>query len=162
MSRPARITGLRAIALFEALKGAIAVLAWLALLDLRHHDVHEWVDGWIQRLALDPHEHLSELMLHYADQLPTLDVHRLGALALAYSVVRGLEAWGLWRGRVWAQYLGAGSGAIYIPFELHEWWSHPSALTTGVIALNVGIVAYLVGHLWRERHRTDSPDRMPP
>ena len=142
-----RASGLRAIALFEAVKGAIALLAWLALVDLLRHDVRALVSDTIAWLGLQPEEHLSEVLLHYADQLPDLPLHSLGLLAVAYAAIRVAEAWGLWRARIWAQYLGAVSGGLYIPFELYEWWHQPNWLTTGVIALNASIVAYLVWHL---------------
>ena len=144
--------GLRAIALFEAIKGVIAVLAWLALVDLLHHDVQSLANGVIAWLGLAPQEHLSELLLHYAEQLPLVNLRSLGLLALAYAALRWVEAWGLWRTRAWAQYLGAASGGLYIPFELYEWWQQPGWLTSGVIALNAAIVAYLLWHLRKTRH----------
>ena len=145
--------GLRAIALFEAIKGAIAVLAWLALIDLLHHDVQSLANETIEWLGLQPQEHLSELLLHYAEQLPLVNLHRVGLLALAYAALRWIEAWGLWRTRAWAQYLGAASGGLYIPFELYEWWHQPGWLTSGVVVLNAAIVAYLLWHLRQRPHR---------
>ena len=145
--------GLRAIALFEAIKGVIAVLAWLALLDLLHHDVQSLANETIAWLGLAPQEHLSELLLHYAEQLPLVNLRRLGLLALAYAAIRWVEAWGLWHTRAWAQYLGAASGGLYIPFELYEWWQQPGWLTTGVVALNAAIVGYLLWHVRQQRHR---------
>ena len=147
--------GLRAIAVFETLKGIIAVLAWLALLDLLRHDLQTLANELIAWLGLEPQEHLSELLLHYAEQLPLVNLRNLGLLALAYAALRWVEAWGLWHTRAWAQYLGAASGGLYIPFELLEWWQRPDWLTSGVLTLNVGIVAYLLWHL-RVRQRRDA------
>ena len=160
MTPPRSDHGLRAIALLEALKGAIAVLAWLALLDLLHHDVQSLANDLIAWLGLAPEEHLSEVLLHYAEQLPRVHLRSLGALALAYAALRWVEAWGLWRSRAWAQYLGAASGGLYIPFELYEWWQQPGWLTSGVIAFNAAIVAYLLWHL--RQHRPRVADTMSP
>jgi len=129
----------------------IAVLAWLALLDLLRHDVQSLANELIAWLGLAPQEHLSELLLHYAEQVPLVDLRSFGLLALAYAVIRWVEAWGLWHTRTWAQYLGAGSGGLYIPFELYEWWQQPGWLTSGVIALNAAIVAYLLWHVRQQR-----------
>ena len=153
MKAASRPTGLKAIAVFEAVKGALAVLACLAVVDLLQHDVQALVGQLIAWLGLDPEEHLSELLLHYAERLPTLNLHTLALLALGYSGLRLVEAWGLWRARTWAQYLGAASGGLYIPFEVREWWQQPDWLTTGVIVLNAGIVGYLLWHLWQPRRR---------
>ena len=147
-----RASGLRAIALFEAVKGAIALLAWLALVDLLRHDVRALVSDTIAWLGLQPEEHLSEVLLHYADQLPDLPLHSLGLLAVAYAAIRAAEAWGLWHDMLWAEYLGAGSGGIYVPFEVFELIQQPSWWTTGLLAINLFIVAYLVLHLWHEKH----------
>jgi uncharacterized membrane protein (DUF2068 family) len=44
----------------------------------------------------------------------------MAAGSLLYAALRFAEAFGRWRGRRWAQWLGAASGAIYVPFEVVE------------------------------------------
>jgi len=64
-------------------------------------------------------------------------------LALAYSCVRLIEAYGLWRDRAWAKWLAALSGAIYVPFELYELYLGPSGIKVAALVLNVAVVAYM-------------------
>lgn len=145
--------GLRAIALFETAKGLLALLTLLAVLNLLHRDLHALAVQWIATLGIDPQAHLAAVLLDYADSLPHIDTQLLTGGAFAYASVRFVEAWGLWRTRRWAEYLGAGSGGIYVPFELLEFAHKPSWLTALVLLVNLGIVAYLVWHLWHVRRR---------
>lgn len=70
--------------------------------------------------------------------------------AAGYVILRFFEAYGLWRQRTWGKWLGALSGALYIPFELWHLLSRPSLIGLLVLAGNVAVVAFLVYLLWRE------------
>ena len=144
--------GLRAIAVFETVKGLIALLALLAVIDLIHRDVRALAAHWIAWLDLEPNAHLTSVLLEYADKLPQTDVQALAMMALAYASLRFAEAWGLWHDMLWAEYLGAGSGGIYVPFEVYELMTQPGWTTALVLVVNVFIVCYLVLHLWHEKH----------
>jgi len=146
---------LRTIAFFEALKGLLALGALLLVLKLMHHDLQAVVMHWITRFDLDPQAHLASVMLHYAEVLPETNVQSLIALALGYVALRFVEAFGLWRDAGWAEWLGAASGGIYVPFEIEHLIDKPGLITAGVIALNLFIVAYLLRHLWLRRHPHD-------
>jgi uncharacterized membrane protein (DUF2068 family) len=93
------------------------------------------------------------LLLHYAELLPDADVRSLIFLGFGYSLVRLLEAYGLWNDRAWGQWLGALSGALYIPFEIRHLLLRPSVISAAVLAGNVFVVSYLVFQLWRRRSR---------
>lgn len=144
--------GLRAIATFETLKGVIALLALLAVIDLVHRDVRAMAADWISVLDLEPNAHLTSVLLEYADKLPQADVNALAMVAVAYASLRFVEAWGLWHDMLWAEYLGAASGGIYVPFEVYELIGDPGWTTALVLAVNVFIVGYLLLHLWHEKH----------
>ena len=90
----ARQRALRAIALFEAAKGLVALAAVIGLLDLLHHDVHKLALALLWRFHLDPAMHFPGLLLHYADLLSALNLRTLAPLALGYITLRLLEAWG--------------------------------------------------------------------
>jgi len=150
---PAR--ALRAIALFEAFKGAVALAALLGVIDLMHQDAVALAMSLIGRFGLNPEAHYPSMLLHYANLLPDADMRSLVLLASAYMALRWAEALGLWLGQSWGEYLGALSGGIYVPFELKHFWHAPSLATAVVIALNLAIVAYLCHHLW-QRHTTAS------
>lgn len=147
--RPA--SALRAIALFEAFKGLVALAALLGAVDLMHQDAVALAMSLIGRFGLDPQAHYPSMLLHYANLLPDADMRSLLLLASAYIGLRWAEALGLWLGQPWGEYLGALSGGIYVPFELQHFWHAPSLATAVVIAINLAIVAYLCHHLWQRR-----------
>jgi len=72
-------------------------------------------------------------------------------VALAYIMVRWLEAYGLWKDRVCAEWLGALSGALYVPLEIAHLLDGATLLTPAVLAANVLMVAFLAWRLWRRR-----------
>jgi uncharacterized membrane protein (DUF2068 family) len=144
---------LRAIAAFEAVKGAVALAAGLGLLSLLHHDLHAMAASLIGRIGLDPGAHYPTLVLQHIDQLHSAGAPSLMLVIGGYVLVRFSEAWGLWRQRRWGAWLGALSGALYVPFELRHFAHRPSVTTALVIAVNVAVVAYLG---WRLRRQSTS------
>lgn len=142
---------LRAIAIFEALKGLAALVAIIGVVDLMHHDVRHLAEELIGRFRLSPDGHYSSIILHYADLLPGANVHTLVPLATAYIMLRFAEAYGLWSDRAWAEWLAALSGALYVPFEVHHLLQRFSFINVLVLIGNLLVVAFLVFQLWRRR-----------
>ena len=69
-------------------------------------------------------------------------------------MIRFIEAFGLWRRKRWAAWLGVLSGGIYIPVELFEVTHRLSWAKLTVLSANLAIVAYLV-------YALSSPGRLP-
>lgn len=149
----AKRRALRAIALFEAAKGLAALIATVGLLNLMHRDVRQLAIELIGRFGLHPEGHYPSILLHYAGLLPGANVHLIVLAAVGYIAVRLAEAYGLWCDRAWAEWLGALSGGLYVPFELHHLLYRPSLTTAAVLAGNLLVVAVLGHQLWlRRRH----------
>ena len=142
---------LQAVAVMEAVKGFVVFGAGFGLLALLHHDVRHIAESLVTRLHIDPDQHYAGIFLQAASRVTDAHLWGLAALAMLYSAIRGAEAYGLWFGRRWGEWLGAGSGAIYVPVEVYELWHKPSALKGATLTLNVAVVAYLVWVLWRGR-----------
>jgi uncharacterized membrane protein (DUF2068 family) len=139
---------LHAIALFEAIKGAVALAAGLGLLGLLHYDVRRLALALLWRFHLDPEMHYPELLLHYADLLNGINLRTMAPVAIAYIAIRWLEAWGLWKERAWAEWLAALSGALYIPLEVAHLVHRPSLINAGVLLANIGVVAFMAFQLY--------------
>lgn len=148
----AKRRALRAIAVFEAIKGIAALAAIIGVFDLMHRDVRHLAMEMIGRFGLDPDARYPSLLLHYADLLPGANVRSLVLLALGYILVRLLEAYGLWNDRAWAEWLGALSGGLYIPFEIGHLMPRPSVISAVVLVGNVFVVSFLVFQLWGRRN----------
>ncbi len=83
----------------------------------------------------------------------------LAAFALGYATLRLAEAYGLWHGRRWAEWIAVASGSLYIPLEIYALSHHVSWLRAGTLIANVAIVAYIGFTLWR---RSLPPELPPP
>jgi uncharacterized membrane protein (DUF2068 family) len=140
---------LRAVAVMEAVKGLIVLAAGFGALALVHHDVRHVAESLVTRLHIDPERHYAGVFLDLAARVTDMRLWGLAVLALAYSVLRGVEAYGLWRNRRWAAWLGALGGAIYVPVEVYELWHKPGPVKAATLAFNVAVVAYLVWTLRR-------------
>lgn len=143
----------RAIASFEAIKGVVALAACLGLLSLLHHDLHRIATSLIGHIGLDPGDRYPAMVLDHVDQLLGARLRPLLLAAAAYIGVRFVEAYGLWHERSWAEWLGALSGALYIPFEARHLIHEPTLATAVVITVNLVVVGFLA---WRLRQRRQS------
>ncbi|MDP4075234.1 DUF2127 domain-containing protein [Acidovorax sp. A1169] len=148
---PPHRQALRAIAAFEALKGFAALAASLGFVGLLHHDLHHIVASFIGHIGLKPGDRYPAMVLTDIDQLLSADLRPLLLAATAYVLVRFTEAYGLWNDRRWGEWLGALSGALYIPFELWHFAHHPSVASAAVALTNVAVVGFLGQQLWRRR-----------
>lgn len=141
---------LRAIAAFEAFKGGLAVAAGLGLLGTLHHNLHAIAVTLIGHIGLNPGDRYPAMALRNMDQLLSQDLHLLLLAAGGYATLRLTEAYGLWTDRRWGEWLGALSGALYLPFEIRHLIHKPGFTGVLVIALNVAVVGFLG---WRLRHQ---------
>jgi len=150
----ARTTGLRLVALFEAGKGLLVLLVGLELLSLVHQGAQNVGEEIVERFHLNFARRHPRILLYAVTHLNDSNVRLLALAALAYSTVRFVEAYGLWRVRAWAEWFAIVSGGVYLPFELYELIRHPTLVKIVVLLVNAAIVAYLVYVRWNERQAT--------
>lgn len=148
--------GLKGIALFEAAKGAVVILAGLGLIALLHRDAQALAEAIVARLHLNPGSRYPTIFLSLMSDPTNARLWAIGGSAATYSAMRFTEAYGLWRQRAWAKWLGVWSGAIYIPVEMYEAVVHPSALHIGLAIANALIVAYLANSIRRDPARASA------
>lgn len=143
---------LRAIAIYEAIKGIAALAVVIGVIDLMHHDVRRIAITLIGHFGLNPGAHYPSVLLHYADLLPGANVRLLVFIAIGYIALRMVEAYGLWSERVWGEWVAALSGTFYIPVEIGHLVQRPSVINGVVLATNTLLVGYLAYQLW-QRYR---------
>ena len=149
---------LRAIAMLEAAKGILGLVVAVAAVTLLHHDLHRLSAFLSMHARLHPDGRLAAQLLRGLAELHVYSA-RVALAATAYSCVRFTEAWGLWRERAWAAWLGAASAALYVPFELHQALHRPGVGPELLVVLNIAVVAFLLTCL--ARRRAASPDPQP-
>lgn len=153
---PAR-RAIRTVALFEAAKGAVVLLAATGLLALVHHDLAALVVALVQHTHLNPASKYPHILMDAAAHLQHLRLWWLALGACAYSALRFVEAWGLYRERPWAEWLAAVSGGVYIPFEIANVVHERSALSVLLLAANAAVLAVMVRALAGRRARATQP-----
>lgn len=140
--------GLRAIALIEAIKGLLALSAASGLEIIGSAPLKRWVHALINEFQLDP-QHGA--MAWLAGAISPGSVHFAAAAVAAYAILHLIEAWGLWRDKAWASWLGCIAAAIYLPFDVYALVRHPGWVSVAVLAINVLIVWVLARDLVKRR-----------
>jgi uncharacterized membrane protein (DUF2068 family) len=149
----AQARAIRAVACFEALKGAVVLLAATGLLSLIHRDLNAVAALLIEHMHLNPASKYPHIFLDLASKANDSRLLLLAAGASSYAVIRFVEAYGLFLERAWAEVLAALSGAIYVPFEVIELTRSPTWHGATLLALNVAIVGIMIRALVKRRTR---------
>lgn len=141
----AHLRGLRNVALLEITKGVVVLIAALALAALLHRDLdlQSVALSILDFLHIDPDRKFAALFVNGAERVMDLNVMAVLGVAAAYSALRFTEGYGLWRTRVWAEWLALFSGAIYLPLEITELVKKASVLRWTFLITNLIVLAYI-------------------
>ena len=140
--------GLHAIAIVEAVKGSLALLAASGLELIGPAPLQRWVHELIARFQLDPSH---GAMAWLAKAINPGAVHLAAAVAALYGMVHLIEGWGLWRAKAWASWLGCIAAALYLPFDVYAFALHRHWLEAAVVAVNLLVVWVLARDLVKRR-----------
>ena len=135
--------GLRGVAVFEALKGLLALSIGVWVLTLMHKDVYQVAEHVLRKLHISLDRHFAQRILHAANAITDRNLWVFFAGVVAYTAVRLTESIGLWLEKEWAEWFALISGGLYLPFEVYELIKHHSAVTAGVLIINILIVLYM-------------------
>lgn len=142
---------LRTVALLEAAKGTAVLLAGAGALSFIHRDAQHFAERVVKHLHLNPASETPRIFLEFAEKATDSRLGMLAAFAAAYSLVRFVEAYGLWAEKRWAEWFAAVSGAIYIPFEIINLFRGHLWLSLSALVINIVVVAVMVNALYRGR-----------
>jgi uncharacterized membrane protein (DUF2068 family) len=150
---------LRGIALFEGVKGLLALAAVCGIISLRHTDLHAVTDAFLLRHGIDPERHYTRLFIESVAKATNHHVGEMAALGFVYALIRLMEGYGLWRGRHWAEWFAVIAAGIYLPLEFQHFFHHATLLNAGVIFFNILIVLYLARLLHQQRAERNAASR---
>ena len=142
-----RQRGLRVVAVFEGAKGGLVLVTGFGLLAFLHRGLHDAAEELVRHLHLNPARHYPRIFLDAAAHVTDTQLRLLALSAFLYTLVRFVEAFGLWRRKHWAAWLGVLSGGVYLPVELFEAAHRFSWVKLGILSVNLAIVAYLAYEL---------------
>jgi uncharacterized membrane protein (DUF2068 family) len=106
-------------------------------------------------LHINTDRHSAQLFLDFADRLTEARLWTAARLAFTYSVLRFAEAYGLWKGRTWAEWVAFLSGTLLLPLEIRGLMRGITVLRSTIFLGNLAIVFYML-HLLRAGHRLRS------
>ena len=162
MSNGSVKAGLRALAVIEATKGVLVLAAGLGLFAVAHRDLQSVAEELVKHFHLNPARHFPRIFLHLAANLNSQKLWLLAAGATVYSVIRFMEAYGLWHEWKWMKWFAALSGGIYLPVEFSEVLCRFSWARLIVFAANLFVVAFILFHVGFERGRNIRQQAKPP
>jgi uncharacterized membrane protein (DUF2068 family) len=142
------LAGLRAVALLELLKGVMVFAAGIGLFTLLHKDVGDIAESIVEHFHLNPAHHIARVFIQAANGVSDTKVVALACAAFAYTVIRLVEAYGLWNARVWAEWFAIISGCLYLPWEIVEVAKHDNRVRWAVLIVNIIVVLYMIYVRW--------------
>jgi uncharacterized membrane protein (DUF2068 family) len=145
--------GLRVVSIFEATKGLLVLLAGCGVLMFIHRDLHLAVEQLVTHFHLNPASRYPRIFIDLAEHVSDGQLWVLAVSAATYSVIRFIEAYGLWQQRPWAEWFGLLTGGIYIPIELFELIQKITWPRVTLLSVNAAIVAYLGYILYQSKNQ---------
>jgi uncharacterized membrane protein (DUF2068 family) len=156
ISAKASKTVVRSVAVFEATKGAVVLLAGFGVLSLLHRDIRVAAAALVGRLHLNPADGFERSFIEAAARVTNTGLWMIASIGFLYALFRFLEAYGLWSGRRWAEWLAVVSGGLYVPLEIYELiqrhtWVRASALIVNLLVVGAMTVV-LVRDIRQKSH----------
>ena len=145
------VAGIRWVALFEASKGVVVILAGLGFFSLINHNLQDAAEQLAAQLHFNPSMHLTRIFIEAASNLNDARLALLALASLLYSTMRFIEAYGLWHERRWAEWFAVISGGVYLPVEIVELVRGVSWIKLSVLAINLVIVIYMASVLAHQK-----------
>ena len=143
LRRDHTLQALRGIATIELAKGLVVLGAALVIIFWVHRDPWDFADSLLRLLHISPDGHFAQRFLDWADTLTDAKLWAIAGAGLAYSVLRFLEAYGLWYARAWAEWIALISGSLYLPYEIYKLAHRQNWFHVVVLTVNLAIVVYM-------------------
>jgi uncharacterized membrane protein (DUF2068 family) len=135
---------LQTVATIEFVKGIFVALMGICALLLVHKDAWLYAESLLAVFHISTDRRIAQMFLDFADNVTDAKLWAAAWLAFAYSTLRFIEGYGLWRCRTWAEWVAAVSGTLLLPLEVRELFRRVTLLRCGVLIVNVAVVLYMV------------------
>ncbi|HEY1263919.1 MAG TPA: DUF2127 domain-containing protein [Terriglobales bacterium] len=154
---PAHKKGLRTVAAIEFAKGMAAIVIALGALALVHKDLWDLAESLLEFLHINTDRRVAQQFLDLADRVTDAQLVTFAIAAFGYATIRLVEAYGLWKTRVWAEWLAILSGLIFLPIEIRELLIHATRFKWAVLLVNLALLSYVAWVRFSERRRGSNP-----
>lgn len=142
------------VAAIEAAKALVVLLCGFGLLGLLHRNLHALGEELVTTLHLNPAKKYPHIFIDLMSSLNDTRLWSLAGLALLYSTIRFVEAYGLWRQKTWAEWLALAGGCIYLPIEVYEIYAKVTVVRVSALVFNLLIVLLMTRVLLQKRRNS--------
>src|SRR5579862_3297457 len=135
---------LRAVAVFEFFKGVFVLLMGICAIALLHKDTWLIAESLLALLHISTDRRYAQLFLDFADNITDARLWAAARIAFAYAALRFTEAYGLWKGRTWAEWVAFVSGTLLLPLEVRELFRGITAVRVAFLLGNLAVVFFML------------------
>jgi uncharacterized membrane protein (DUF2068 family) len=139
-----RKNALRLVAAFEFAKGLFVLCIGVVAVLLVHKDAWLIAESVLAVLHISTDRHSAQLFLDFADRLTDAKLWEAARLAFAYSLLRFVEAYGLWKQRTWAEWVAFLSGTLGLPLEIRSMMRGFTFMRVAIFIGNLAIIVYML------------------
>src|SRR5690242_13426955 len=133
---------LRAVTNLEFFKGVFVVLMGICALALVHKDTWLIAESLLSLLHVSTDRRPAQIFLDFADSITDARLWAAARIAFAYAALRFTEAYGLWKGRTWAEWVAFLSGTLLLPLEVRELFRGITLVRSLLLLGNLAIVFF--------------------
>jgi uncharacterized membrane protein (DUF2068 family) len=144
VSHPNQRRLLRAVAGFEFFKGIFVSVMGICAVALVHKDVWLIAESLLAMLHISTDRRYAVMFLDFADSITDARLWAAARIAFAYAILRFTEAYGLWKGRTWAEWVALVSGTLLLPLEVRELSRGVTLVRCTLLIGNIAIVLYML------------------
>jgi uncharacterized membrane protein (DUF2068 family) len=130
------------------LRAVVLVAVGLVLVTHVHSDWASWIQRTARSAGFDPTRGFIKRLTARAGALRPKKIVEYGVIAIGFGAMEGVEGYGLWHRRRWAEYLTIVATALLFVPEIDELFKKPTVLKGAALLVNAAIVVYLI---WRLR-----------
>lgn len=100
------------IALLEGIKGLLVLVAGAGVIAVINHGAQSTAEHLVRNLHLNPARSVPHVFVELAGKADEANLWLLAGGAATYATVRLVQAFGLWNGYRWAEWLSIVSGSL--------------------------------------------------
>jgi uncharacterized membrane protein (DUF2068 family) len=156
-----RAIGLRVVGAMKLSSGVLLAAAGFGIFRYINRDLGASLEHFISRLHLDPENRVLHTVISQVASIDHKHLVAIGAGTFFYAFLHLVEGTGLLLLRRWAEYFTVIITGSLIPVEGYEIIRKVTPIRVAVLLVNVGIVAYLVFQLLREKRARASGEAAP-
>jgi uncharacterized membrane protein (DUF2068 family) len=142
---------LELIAAYKLFQAFLLTSVGFGALRLLHHDVADLLNRLADQLRVNTEGRMISFLLNRSELVDDRMLKRISIFVFCYAALGLVEGIGLMLEKVWAEYFTALITASFLPFEIIELFHRVTWIRVGLFAVNLAVLAYLVGLILQNR-----------